>query len=316
MVSLSVRFSFNQIAERTKPITGYGYAREMCEQSLRRLGHEVGFMDASADVEINFIQPQHWVWSGVDYRISFLPWESSQLPDGWLKAMNEVDEIWTPSSIIKNWYIDAGVKKPIVVYPHGVEPKWSPTLRTAPTHALHLGAESLRKGAMESYEAYARAVAQRDTALGFVFKTNNPQFNISSFGRINIVTEMLPIYELVEMFKSASVMISLSAGEGFGLPQLQALATGMPLIVTRGVLDYEHLVAEDLRVDSNLVDSPWPHIHPGKMFKPDVDSAVDRVLYYLDNYEQLHLGTYNRAFAIHKEYDWVKLTQRAISHLV
>src|SRR6478735_6847067 len=125
-----MKISFNQRWAKSANINGFGYARQMAEESLVELGHTVNFNDSSADIEINFIQPEHWIWSGVDYRIAYLPWESTELKPGWKDALNSVDEVWTPSEIIAEWFIDAGVKKPVFVYHHGVDTNWTPYLRT------------------------------------------------------------------------------------------------------------------------------------------------------------------------------------------
>src|SRR6478752_7310701 len=96
-----MRISFNQRWAKSANINGFGYAREMCERSLTNLGHEVGFADPTADIEINFIQPQHFIWSGKPHaqggplRIGYVPWESTRLqPAQYLEDGSQVHRDW------------------------------------------------------------------------------------------------------------------------------------------------------------------------------------------------------------------------------
>src|SRR6476469_11222229 len=99
---------------------GYGIAGFNMIKALQRLGHEVPFADDTAPVEIAFCQPDYSEWSNPDaYHIQYTPWESDELPDGWVDAFNDnCDEVWTPSPLIAKWYREAGVEKPIYVYEH------------------------------------------------------------------------------------------------------------------------------------------------------------------------------------------------------
>src|SRR5690242_19902434 len=110
-----MRISLNQPYIRVQDNNGYGYAAKMCRESLRALGHTVKWRDKNADVEINFIQPEQWHWTG-PYRIGYVPWESTKFRDGWIDDFNSVDEMWTPSPIIAEFMVNEGVKVPVRVY--------------------------------------------------------------------------------------------------------------------------------------------------------------------------------------------------------
>jgi len=307
--------SFNQTTSpNVKETNGYGYAAKKCKESLVELGHEVSWRNPTADVEINFIQPEKWHWSG-PYRIAYLPWESTGFRPGWIESLNSVDEVWTPSPVIKQWMVDAGVTKDVKVYQHGVESLWEPFQRpTSGTFkVLHHGAEALRKGGGETMRAFMSTLWDEDATL--VMKMALKQMQVHDTKHIEIVKKVLPIDELVKLYQSCQLLCYPSWGEGFGLAPLQALATGSPVLVTDGWAPYHNFLTESEVIKSELVDSPWPNHHPGKMFQPDMDDLMDKLKWQFDNRDNMSDLAYQRAGKVHAEYNWTELTRQAFSHL-
>lgn len=121
-----LKVSFYTVKGDLRQDNGFGYAGKNVRDSLLSLGHEVSFHDKSADVQIDFCHPVYYNHYPNQYKIGYSPWESSSLPEGWLDGFNSVDEVWTPSEKCREWFANAGVKKPIKVYEHGVESLWFP----------------------------------------------------------------------------------------------------------------------------------------------------------------------------------------------
>lgn len=312
-----MKVSFNQTASpNVKDTNGFGYAAKMCKDSLVELGHEVSWRDSTADVEINFIQPDHWIWTG-PYRIGYLPWESTKLREHWIAPMNEVDEVWTPSPVIAEWFADEGVTTPIKVYEHGVEPLWSPVKRDNKERfrMLHHGAEALRKGGNDTIQAFLQTFSDDDPAT-LVLKMQLDQFNLHDTERIQIRRQKMPIDELVALYQSCHLFVYPSWGEGFGLTPLQAMATGMPVLVTEGWAPYERFLGSKNLIRSSLVESPWQIHHPGKMFQPDRDDLMDKMRWHFENREDEARVAEDLAVLVAQEYDWIELTRKAFAHLV
>jgi len=313
-----MRVSFNQsTSPNIKDTNGYGYAAKMCKQSLEALGHEISWRDDTADIEMNFIQPENWHWTG-PYRIGYVPWESTEFHEGWIDLFNnECDELWTPSPVIAQWMMDAGVTKDVKVYQHGVESLWTPRKRSLKGRfrTFHHGAEALRKGSDLAMQAQMKVLW--DEYAQIVFKSTVADFAIRGSHRMDIVPGRLPIDELVALYHSANLMVYPSWGEGFGLTPLQAMATGMPVLITKGWAPYEYLLEDYQLIDSELVPTPaeWEHVHPGKMFKPDFDDLCDKLRYQFDNRVELAEKAFSLAPRVHKDYNWHNLTASAFSHL-
>jgi glycosyltransferase involved in cell wall biosynthesis len=269
-----------------------------------------------ADVEIWFDQPHHWKIDPDKYTIGYHPWESTKLRPGWVDKMNQCDEIWTPSPLIAEWYEADGIKVPIYVYEHGVDPIWTPQHRPVEDKIrfLHIGGEALRKGALETMRAFRLAFPNRDD-VELTLKMICPGWNVPAIGKANIVNRTISLRDLVAMYHEHHAFVYPSWGEGFGLTPLQALATGMPTIIPARWAPYKKYVDPWLLVHSRQAPSPWPQEHPGDMLEPRLDDVVDRMRYVAENYEKVHRAALLRTPELSCEYDWNTLTRKAFSGL-
>jgi glycosyltransferase involved in cell wall biosynthesis len=308
---------------------GYGYAGTNMLKSLARLGYEVNPNDPTADVEIWFDQPMWWDFSPGTYKIGYHPWESTKLPIkrdknsgnmNWADKMNECDEIWTPSPLIAEWYVERmGIKVPVYVYEHGVEPIWTPVKRERGDGLfkyLHVGAEASRKGAKEAMVAFRTQFgADRGKTVQLDMKMISEGWSIITLPGINYINDLWSIEQLIELYHRDHVFLYPSYGEGFGLNPLQALATGMPTIIPPAWAPYAKYIHPKLAVESNLQKTPWPNIHPGSMFKPNQDSVNAAVRYAYDNYEELVEWHVAQVPALTAEYSWDTITERVFTDL-
>jgi glycosyltransferase involved in cell wall biosynthesis len=323
-----VKISFHTIKENLDTTRGYGSAGFNMVRSLQELGHEVPFDDATAPVQISWNPPQWYKFHEGQYRIGYTPWESTELPDGWLKAMNDCDEVWATSEWVANVYEMAGVKRPIHVYEHGLDNFWKPKRRKAGEviKFLHMGEPALRKGGQMTVDAF-RAVFGDRTDVHLTIKAYHQHFlriwndgNITTpdkvYNNVTVLTEQMHLNELLDLYHEHDVLVYPSYGEGFGFIPLQALGTGMPVISTINWAPYwRHL--KDTYVDARQDRSIWA-LHPGDVFYPNYDSLKRRLLDMSDR-EFLEGQQYKRfgvAKQLHNEYDWVAKTEKAFEHIV
>ena len=122
--------------------------------------------------------------------------------------------------------------------------------------------------------------------------------------------------ELVALYHSCHLVCYPSWGEGFGLTPLQAMATGMPVLITRGWAPYEYLLPEESLISSALVDSPWQVHHPGKMFRPDEEELRHKLRWHFENREQTSNSALELVDSVRRDYDWLDLTRKAFEHLL
>ena len=294
---------------------GYGYVTDRMIDSLRTLGYTVEANDTGAPVNLWYDQPHHIVWGDNQYRIAYHPWESTSMREDWLYKLNTADEVWTPSELVAGWYRDMGVRPPVYVYHHGVDPVWRPVERFVEDKImfLHVGGEAVRKGGDLVLKAFRSAFGDRRD-VGLTMKMMSKGVTIPST-RVTFIQEPLPLGDLVGLYHSHHALVYPSWGEGFGLNPLQAMASGMPAVFTGAWAPYSAYAPSSWLVSSELVDSPWPTVHPGRLFRPDLDDLVDRMRFIADNYESQASTAFQLAPRIHEDFDWIKLTRKTFKCL-
>lgn len=326
-----MKISFNTVVGNLNLNNGYGIAGYNMCLALTKLGHSVPYCDDEAPVEIAFCQPDYSDWSNpTAFHIQYTPWESTELPRGWVDAFNDnSDEVWTPSPLVAEWYKEAVVERPIYVYEHGIDHDWKPKRRRRGDKLkfLHVGEPAPRKGGQMAYEAFRAAFGDREDVQLTIKAWGSSNVRVKKGGHImglphsrhkNIKTiyEDYSEFDMINLFHSHDALVYPGWGEGFGLIPLQALASGMPTIVTEAWAPYKRFVLPELALSSRLVDSPWPQIHMGKMFEPSFDDLVNSYLWMDQNYDRAAGLSFRNSFQIHKEYDWVELTKNAFERIV
>ena len=329
-----MRVSFYTVKSNLKVDNGYGYAGQNIRSSLEKLGHTVGFHDENADIQLDFCQPNLYSHFKNQYKIGYTPWESSELPSNWMSGFDSVDEVWTTSQKCKEWYEDAGVKKPVRIYEHGIEDIWYAKQRKpqAKIRFLHVGEPAPRKGGQIALEAFRLAFANQDDvhltikanghstvrAYASTFHRGGPRSILGLphdvYPNVSLIDDSLSVEELVGLYHSHHALVYPSWGEGFGLIPLQGLATGMPTICTGAWAPYERFLG-NLSLDSIECPSRWPDIHPGNMYQPDVEHLVELYRYTYENYAALSKIHFDNAEDVHSEYNWDTLTENAFKHL-
>ncbi|AXH68735.1 glycosyltransferase [Streptomyces phage SparkleGoddess] len=323
-----MKISFHTEKDNLDTTRGYGTAGFRMVTSLQELGHEVPFDDASAPVQISWNPPHWYKFNEGQYRIGYTPWESTELPDGWVRAMNDCDEVWATSEWVGNVYEMAGVKKPIHVYEHGLDKKWEPRRRKAGEviKFLHMGEPALRKGGQMTVEAFREVFGDREdvhlTIKAYhqhflrVWKDGKITTPDKAYNNVSVITDQMHFGELLDLYYEHDVLVYPSYGEGFGFIPLQALGTGMPVISTHKWAPYDRHLKEYC-IGSRYDRSIWA-LHPGNVLYPNYDD-LKATLRFISDREELefaHNLYYHRAETVHREYDWVNKTEKAFAHIV
>lgn len=179
------------------------------------------------------------------------PIEFFAVPKSWIKHLeNDARELWIPSQANKDAFIANGLSdKKIHVIPHGVfTEKYQRKLRplTLPTKKkfkfLSIGGMVGRKGFDILLDSYLNSFSNKDDVTLIIhaiygdgtaeaaqkkLKTNSTNPEIVTLGYY--MSEM----DLIRLFRSVDVYVSPYRGEGFGLTILEAMAAGLPPIVTK-----------------------------------------------------------------------------------
>jgi glycosyltransferase involved in cell wall biosynthesis len=193
------------------------------------------------------------------------PWEYGGVPRTWVEPMSTlVDEIWVPSTFVRECYLRSGIPGDrVFVVPNGVdEARFHPDVRPLDLAGvdasgkraigpstytfLFVGGTIVRKGIDLLLRAYLQAFTQADDVCLVIKDMGTQTFykgqtygemirRIQASGnapRILYLTEDLPPVQLPALYTACDCLVHPYRGEGFGLPIAEAMACGLPVMVT------------------------------------------------------------------------------------
>jgi len=116
----------------------------------------------------------------------------------------------------------------VVVTTHGVDPAFRPGTTGGDSYLLFVGAVQRRKDPL----AAADAAAELGMRLVVVGPDRDPGLVAALERRGADVRGYVPKQELAELYRGAAALVLPSRYEGFGLPVVEAMASGTPVVAT------------------------------------------------------------------------------------
>jgi glycosyltransferase involved in cell wall biosynthesis len=209
----------------------------------------------TADVEVRHQWPPDFRPPASGHLALIQPWEFGSIPTAWVAPLQTVvDELWVPSEHVRRMYLDAGVDAGrVAVVPNGVDlSHYAPDgpsldLDAPGLRFLFVGGAISRKGIDVLLSAYAEAFAGRDD-VSLVVKDFGADGVYRGGDRAELLrmaadadgprvvhlTETLADDEVAALYRACDVLVHPYRGEGFAMPVLEAMACGLPAIVTAG----------------------------------------------------------------------------------
>jgi len=243
--------------------------------------------------------------------IAFTMFETSRIPDKWVKCLNEyADACFVPCVWNKQVFEDSGVKIPLYVVPPGVDKhtyedsdaiqpirvsnfeekvikfysifQWTERKNPEGLLKAYWSAFSGREDVCLLLKTYGSdSSPQQQEALKQRIMQLKGQMRLKVYPKVVFIGSMLTKAEMLSLHRSGDCFVLPHRAEGFGLPHIEAMAMGNPVISTgfSGNMDFmntENSYLLDYQM-TPVCRMPWIPYYEGDMMwaEPDLGQLIN-----------------------------------------
>jgi len=275
--------------------------------------------------------------------IQWVVFESTRVPPTIMSTMLTADMVWVPSTWGKDVLIANGLDSVRCdVVPEGVDSgqfhPWHPPYDDGIFRYLLTGKYEERKSITETIDAWAQ-VFGHDPTVELSIKTNHfenheikKQQIVEHITRldlknVNVWYGSIPENELATLYHRSNVFVLPSKGEGWGLPLIEAAASGLPIITTMwsGHTEFLNYITDSVvpvEFDMVPIDCPeYTFYYPtddnqwGEWAQPRINHIATGLIYARNNYQKLHTQAVLNSEIIRKEFSWEQSVTTAMKML-
>lgn len=249
-----------QIPVYVPELSDYGKLGDIAiEREHRKIPYDIKILHVTPNVYRPYIEP-------LKYHIGRVFWETDKLPKDFADGVNLIDEVWTGSEFNADAIRNAGVLKPIHIIPeaidtdidvHSYPPYHIPYTQDYKFYSIFEWTE--RKNPKALLEAFWREFENTE-GVSLTIKTYLDNFTNTRRREIEKDISLLktklglkryaPLYlyrrlmdrrQVYRFHKTFDCFVSAHRGEGWGIPQMEALLLENPVISTNCGGIHEHL---------------------------------------------------------------------------
>ena len=237
-------------------------------------------------------QPKHeWLDTPFGRNIAIVPFETTQIPLSWVKRINSFDALFVPCRQNIEMMQNSGINIPIELIHWGVDPNLFYPLKREDKDIFTfgtMGALSVRKGTDILVKAFDLAFPSKNFKdVRLLCKTSYSTYMFGSKDpRIKVDMLAVDNEELMKsFFGQINCFIFPTRGEGAGLPPIEAMATGVPAIVTNWSGPVDYMTPEiGWTIDYKMVPAKnfTEQIYKedcGNWAEPSIDDLVEKMRY-------------------------------------
>ena len=210
----------------------------------------------NVSVTVRHQWPPDWSRPESGLLVVIQPWEYGALPKAWVEQAANVDEFWVPSPLVRHMYVDSGIApEKVRGVPNGVDStKFRPgvtPLKLATKKKfkfLFVGGTIFRKGPDVLLEAFSQSFSAQDDVCLVIkdfggdsfYQGQTAENAVLALQKIPIAPEIIYLKEelaaaqLPSLDAACDCLVLPYRGAGFGMPVLEAMSGGLPVIVTGG----------------------------------------------------------------------------------
>jgi len=306
-------------------------------EGLSHLNKAINVYDKDKNVITIFADyPQYWR-EGHGRLIGHFVHEGTKLFPDWPNQLNQVEHLYVPSEATKNLFKWNGVNVPMTIIPHGTKPElYKPKKYEKEVDDFIFlsvnswaGYEGDRKGTDLLIKAFDKEF-KKDEKVKLILKIGtfwqgktdymSSIINILGHYNENILFNdaYVPEKELAKYYQKSDCFVSPTRGEAFGLTILNAMACGLPVIVTddvnSGHMDYCKFKKSVLWIDAPTViqGDPRFYVEGNMLAEPDLESLRKQMRYAFENRDKLKKKALEVSKEIRKEYTWENTAKKIL----
>lgn len=290
-----------------------------------------------------FVRPCKYKMAMYAYESSILPKKKANRPwqDDWGKMYKFVDKVLVPSQYVKNIFINSGTpEKHIEIIPHGVntndfnESGSKFKLNTNKKFKfLCVATNQWRKNLHQLIKTFVNTFTKQDDVC-LIIKTSktNPiqikphECDIGSEFQKYIhkynCPEIILIYDymqdLAPLYRACDCYVNVSASEGFGIPNLDAMACGLPVIAPRygGVLDFlndgNSILIESKEIKADPRYQFWDYESDAVVGEPNWDQLMESFNFVYNNKQSILLEKESNMKETVKKFSWINAANKML----
>ena len=270
------------------------------------------------------------------YKIGFTMLETDHIPAVWAAAANRMDEVWVPSSFNEETFRRSGVTCPIHIIPLGIDPDYfNPAITSCRLGDIFTFLSVFDWGERKAPEILLRAFSdefRREEDAVLICKISNSDGSVDvaaqvaalnlkpDGGRIIFsLNEIIPTHQLGMLYRSADCFVLSTRGEGWGMPILEAMACGLPVIATDWSSQRDFMNAENaypIQVEKLVpAEAKCPYYKGFKWAQPSYEHLRTLLRHVYENREEARLKGAQAAREAHAKWTWNHSAEKIIARL-
>lgn len=279
---------------------GYGMTREYFKKYLPSQGIILDDNKSDNDISLTLHIPPAIEQAKGKIKILYTMIEGDEVPDEWKKYLDMADYILVPTQFVADTFKRDGFNAEVI--PLGYDANiFKPAIRVNNDvyTFLHYEAFQDRKGWEELLDAWTLSgMAEKEFETKLILKTIVPfnevykmleDKNIALPYNVQVVSGSLPHECLNSLLAEADCFVFPSRGEGFSLPPLEAMATGCPVILSKGhshmdYFDERYMYGVEATKKVPARYSNWGD--QGNFVRCNIDSLSKTIEHVYNNQEQ------------------------------
>ena len=245
------------------------------------------------------------------YRIGFTMVENTKIGSNWVKLCNEMDHLFVPNKESVEIFRACGITKPVSYVRHGFNVEQYPYYERRENRSVFTfgiaGWLDVRKNWEDIVRAFSSEFVSNEP-VRLILKNNNPGFGymMPKDPRIKVIDRTFSPEEMTRFYQILDCLVFPTRGEGSGLPAREAMATGLPVILTNW-LGLAEVAKPELSYPIEPVAIDFPDIRPeqpGFMARIDIREIMYWMRYVYEHQEEARQKGKKASQWMHKDWTW------------